>query len=155
MKRVHYLIVVLAVVIAAVGIVYASGSLGLGREYNNTITVVNAKAIALPTGGGAFMKIINGYPERVCLVKAELAGYADAKVEIHKTVVDERGVARMQPVDEICIEPGGYVELKHGGYHIMIMNARLEEGSTITLKLYFDNGDTVTVEAPVKAKGRE
>ena len=151
-SQARYIILILAF-IAVVAAMYSTGSLDLGQKYNNTITVVNAKAIALPMGGGAFMKIINGYPDPVCLVKAELSGHPEARVELHRTIIDDRGVAKMQPVEKICIEPGGSVELKHGGYHIMIMDVKLQEGSTILIKLYFDNGDIVDVDVPVKPKG--
>ena len=77
----------------------------------------------------------------------------DAVVELHQTVIDQRGVAKMEPVDKICAGPGEDLVLKHGGYHIMIMNTKLQPGTTIKLVLTFDNGDKMTVELPVKAKG--
>ena len=114
---------------------------------------VDGYVVSLPMGGGAFMTIHNGYSSTVCLVKAEIPSMPDARVELHQTVVDENGVARMQPVDKVCAGPGENLELKHGGYHIMIFNAELEPGSTVELVLYFNNGDTLTVSLPVKAKG--
>lgn len=115
---------------------------------------IDGYAIANPVGGGGvFLKVKNNYDQTVCLVKAEFPDYPDAKVELHQTVIDENGIAKMQPVDKICAEPGGLIELKHGGYHIMFYNANLEPGTTLKVKLYFDNGDELVVEVPVKAKG--
>lgn len=138
---------IVALVVVAGLASYMLASRGGGLEF------IDGYAVALPMGGGAFMTIHNGYKDTVCLIKAEIPNMPEAKVELHQTVVDENGVARMQPVEKICAGPGENLELKHGGYHIMIMNAKLEPGSTLELVLYFDNGDTLTVTLPVKAKG--
>ena len=138
---------IVALVVVAGLASYMLASRGGGLEF------IDGYAIALPMGGGAFMTIHNGYKDTVCLVKAEIPSMPDARVELHQTVVDENGIARMQPVEKICAGPGENLELKHGGYHIMILDTKLEPGSTLELVLYFDNGDTLTVTLPVKAKG--
>jgi copper(I)-binding protein len=66
------------------------------------------------------MKIHNGKLREVCLVRAELAEPGMAMVEIHETVMKE-GVHRMRLVERLCIPLRGALEMRPGGYHIMIM----------------------------------
>jgi copper(I)-binding protein len=58
----------------------------------------------------------------------------------------------MQPVDEIPVPANGSVELKPGGYHIMLMDptGTLAIGDTVELTLTFKNAGTITVKATVK-----
>jgi copper(I)-binding protein len=102
---------------------------------------------------GAFMMIENtsSQPER--LVKASVSGDVAETVEIHETTIDENSVMRMRPVDGIDIPAKGSVELKPGGYHIMLLNVKkaLQPGDKLSLTLTFASGRTVTVEANVRA----
>ncbi len=138
----------------AVIIVVLAGAAGFYLMSRGGLEFIDGYAIANPVGGGGvFLTVKNNNDQTVCLVKAEFPDYPDAKVELHQTVIDERGIAKMQPVEKICAEPGGLIELKHGGYHIMFYNVKLDPGTTLKVKLYFDNGDELLVEVPVKAKG--
>ena len=58
----------------------------------------------------------------------------------------------MQEVDEIALNAGEKVELKPGGYHIMLMKLAkpLESGSTITITLVFANAGEKMVDVPVR-----
>lgn len=71
---------------------------------------------------------------------------------IHRTVVDDKGVARMDMVDALVIPAGKSVTLKPGGTHIMLMD--LKEPVTgkekIELDLKFENAGDMKIEAPVK-----
>ncbi len=74
------------------------------------------------------------------------------KVEVHESR-EADGVARMIHLDYLPIPAHGSVELKPGGYHVMLMQrqgAGLEEGERITLELHFDDGGTKQLELPVK-----
>lgn len=57
----------------------------------------------------------------------------------------------MQQVDKLDLPAGTAVEMKPGGYHIMLMNLAepLETGSTITLTLKFRDAGEKSVEFPV------
>ena len=61
------------------------------------------------------------------------------------------GMMGMQPVARLEIPAGGTVELKPGGYHIMLMGlARpLKEGDEIELTLSFAKAGDVKVKAKV------
>ncbi len=71
--------------------------------------------------------------------------------EIHETVE-----GKMRRVKAIEIPAGGKVELKPGGYHIMLINLKkpLKEGDKVELVLRFEKSGEVKVEAPVR-KGME
>ena len=98
----------------------------------------------------AYMVIKNAgdMPDQLIGVTCDAA----AAVETHKTTVTN-DVAKMEPVPAIDIPANGSVELKPGGYHIMLMQLKhdLLSGQTITLTLTFKSGVTLTVVTPIKA----
>ena len=63
-----------------------------------------------------------------------------AVTEVHEMKMDGN-VMRMQAVDAIKLEPGKPVELKPGGYHIMLMQlkAPLQTQTSVPLTLTFRN----------------
>ncbi|MDH5352013.1 MAG: copper chaperone PCu(A)C, partial [Betaproteobacteria bacterium] len=76
-------------------------------------------------------------------------------VEIHQTKM-EGGVMRMRPVQAVELPAGKAVELKPGGYHVMLMQVKspVKEGDTVPLTLVIESGgkrDAVTILAPVRA----
>lgn len=99
----------------------------------------------------AYMVIENTSDEDVTLV----SGATDAAgvVEIHETRMNDENVMQMRPLaDGLVIPAGERVELRPGGYHIMLMRLPdpLREGGALTLELTFDNGDTLTLGVPVE-----
>ena len=79
-------------------------------------------------------------------------------VEIHEmTMVDN--VMKMRAVPGLDLPAGKAVELKPGGYHVMLMDlkAPLKAGDSVALTLVIEGKDgkkeTVAVKAPVKALG--
>ncbi len=62
------------------------------------------------------------------------------------------GAMSMQEVSSIEIPAGGSVQLKPGGYHIMLMElaAPLKKGDTVAITLTFTKGGNQTVQAQVK-----
>lgn len=73
------------------------------------------------------------------------------KVEVHRTDVKD-GMARMVPQPRLDIAPHGQVRLEPGGYHLMLLNPQkaLKAGDSVIITLEFADGDTATVDAPVK-----
>lgn len=74
------------------------------------------------------------------------------KAELHQSV-KEGEVMRMQPVEGgLEIPPGGKVELKPGGYHIMLIGLKrdLKPGDRISVVLEFEKSGRITVQAEVK-----
>ncbi|MBI5352951.1 MAG: copper chaperone PCu(A)C [Chloroflexi bacterium] len=67
----------------------------------------------------------------------------------------EGDVMSMGDVPVIELPAGGTVELKPGGYHIMLMDLmkELKAGSTIRLTLEFEKAGKMTLEVPVLVIG--
>jgi copper(I)-binding protein len=60
----------------------------------------------------------------------------------------------MHPVPRLEIPAGATVELKPGGYHLMLMevaDGAIEVGKTVTLELTFEKSGKITVQAEVRA----
>ena len=78
------------------------------------------------------------------------------KAEIHEMKM-ANGQARMQRVGELTIAPNSSVELKPGGYHLMLIKAvqPLKAGDTVEIKLQFNDTPPVTVQAPVRKTDAE
>lgn len=72
-------------------------------------------------------------------------------VELHRSVLS-RGLARMERMTSLSIEPGSTIRLEPGGLHLMVMEpARaFEQGDTLRLDLEFDKAETLRIEAPVR-----
>jgi len=100
---------------------------------------------------GAFMTISSTTATR--LVK--VASPAAAETSVHQTSMVD-GMMRMEPVESLAVPAHGSVELKPGGFHVMLMGLRapLRTGQTVPLTLTFRGADghdsTVTVQAQVR-----
>jgi periplasmic copper chaperone A len=101
---------------------------------------------------GAFMRITSAKAAKLVGASSPAAGV----VEIHRSTM-EGGVMRMRPVESIELPAGQTVELRPGGYHVMLMQVPkpLKEGETVPITLVFETTDgkreSVTIEAPVTA----
>ncbi len=109
-----------------------------------------ARASAIPTAKTAavYMTLMNqaAAADRLLSVTTGAAAMAG----LHQSL-EENGVARMLPVDSLEIPPGGSVELKPGGYHVMLMGlkAPLKKGGMLMLQLQFAHAGMVEVMANV------
>ncbi len=72
------------------------------------------------------------------------------RTEIHRTVIED-GIARMLPVGQLEIPANSRIKLEPGGLHMMLFDPQrpLAEGATVSLTLHRDEGDGITVAAPV------
>lgn len=100
--------------------------------------------------GGGFLTLTNkGVADRLLSAATPVA---DA-VEIHSMVMDG-DVMKMRQLDALALGPGQTVELKPGGYHLMLMGlkAPLRVGDQFPLTLKFEKGGekvvTLRVETP-------
>lgn len=71
--------------------------------------------------------------------------------EVHETVTVD-GASKMQEVSRIEVSPGAPIEMKPGGYHVMLMGLTepLTTGETIEVTLKFSKAGEVTVQVPVQ-----
>jgi copper(I)-binding protein len=103
-------------------------------------------------GTGAFMKITSA-TDAILLGAASPAA---AAVEIHEMAM-EGSVMRMRALGELKLPAGKAVELRPGGYHVMLMGLKqpLKEGESIPLTLTYRDASgkmsKLEVAAPVRA----
>ncbi len=74
-------------------------------------------------------------------------------LEIHETSIGDNDVMQMRPLmDGLTIPAGESVELRPGGFHVMLMDLPepLVTGDAFYFELTFDNGDTIPLAAPVE-----
>ncbi len=81
-------------------------------------------------------------------------------VEIHEMAMDNN-VMRMRAIPGLDLPAGKAVELKPGGFHVMLMGLtqQVKEGETVPVTLVVEGKDgkreTVQVNAPVRALGTQ
>jgi copper(I)-binding protein len=101
---------------------------------------------------GMFAQITSAKGGRLVSVSSTAAGV----VEVHEMAMDGN-VMKMRAVPALDLPAGKMVELKPGGYHVMLMDLKqtLKAGDTVTLSLVIEGSDkqreTVEVKAPVRA----
>ncbi|MBK9021197.1 MAG: copper chaperone PCu(A)C [Sulfuritalea sp.] len=101
---------------------------------------------------GAFMQITSTQDARLIEAKSPVAGV----VEVHEMKM-EKDVMKMRALTEgLALPAGKSVELKPGGYHVMLMDLKqqVKEGDVIPLTLVVEGKDkkrsTIEVKAPAK-----
>ena len=149
MIRISFLLLAIALTLA--------GGIAVAEDYSvGTIQIGNPWTRATPKGStvaGAYMTITNkgSAPDR-------LLGGASAvadRFEVHSMVMDG-GVAKMRPVDGgLEIKPGETVDLKPGGFHVMLTGLKqpLDKGQKVKATLEFAKAGKVEVEYTVEALG--
>ncbi len=129
-----------------------AGTLAFAAQAQTTVkdpwvrgTVASQKA------SGAFMHITSVGGGRLVGASSPVAGV----VEVHEMAMDGN-VMKMRAVPALELPAGKAVELKPGGYHVMLMDLKqqLKPGETVPLTLTIEGKDgkreTVEVKAPVK-----
>ncbi len=110
--------------------------------------------VATQKSTGAFMRITSAQGGTLVSASSPVAGV----VQVHEMKMDG-GVMKMGAVDALPLPAGQAVELKPGGYHVMLMDLKqpLKAGDTVPLTLTVKGKDgkteTVEVKAPVRALG--
>ena len=140
---------------SAATLVLASAALVLAASAAAQVAVTEPwvrGTVAGQKATGAFMQLKS--PADAALVEA--ASPVAKIVEIHEMKM-EGGMMKMRAVEKLPLPAGKAVELKPGGYHVMLMDLvqPLNEGDTVPLKLTFEDKagkkQTVEVKAQVKA----
>ena len=104
--------------------------------------------VAAQKATGAFMQISSVSDAKLVEAKSPAAGI----VEIHEMKMDHN-VMKMRAVSGVALPAGKMVELKPGGYHVMMMDlkAQVKEGDTVPLTLVFEGKDKKRESVEVKA----
>lgn len=133
-------------------VVTAALSLMLLPAWSCELSIGNAYVRA-PIPGvpntAAFFTISNSCGEPVSLVSG--ATEIAKRVELH-THVHEDGMMKMREVDAIVIAANSSVELKPGGYHLMLFDigSKLKDAESTSISLTFSDGKQLDFEAPLK-----
>ncbi len=110
--------------------------------------------VAQQKATGAFMQLTS--PKDVRLVAA--SSPLTPVVEVHEMTM-ENNVMRMRQIPVLELAAGKTVELKPGGYHVMLMDLKqpVKTGDTVPLTLVFEDKDgkreSLNVQAQVRALG--
>ncbi|WP_322815633.1 copper chaperone PCu(A)C [Chloroflexus sp.] len=107
-----------------------------GNEYGNTAV------------SAAYMVLVNnGAADAIVKAESDVA----KTVELHNVIM-ENNVMQMRQVEAIEVPANGQVELKPGGFHVMLigLNRDLKEGDEVMIKLTTRSGQTIDVKAPVR-----
>lgn len=136
--------------IAALLLGLASASPAMADTSHFMVMQAFARASATPTAktGAAYVSLMNHANEgdRLVAVSSPVAKSA----EIHKTE-EADGVVKMMPAGPLEIGPMGTLEMKPGGYHIMLMGLAqpLKKGEEIEITLTFEKAGNLTLKLPV------
>jgi periplasmic copper chaperone A len=100
---------------------------------------------------GAFMQLTAAHDARVVEASSPVAGI----VEIHEMAM-VKDVMKMRAVDVLELPAGKTVELKPGGYHVMLMDLKgqVKDGDTVPLTLVVEGRDGKRQSLEIKAMAR-
>ena len=130
-------------------------ALGLAASAQAQVSVSGAWARGTVEGQkatGAFMQLRSADGTALVGAESPVAG----AVEIHEMRM-EGNTMRMRAVPRLELPAGQAVDLKPGGYHIMLTNlkAPLKKGESVPIRLKFQGKDGKAQEVEVKAEVRD
>jgi copper(I)-binding protein len=148
------------VLFAALALALAAGA-GLAQTTSYKIgdlTIETPWARATPAGakvGGAYLKISNRGTQADRLLGGSLTGAS--AVEVHEMSMSNNVMKMRHLKDGLEIKPGQSVELKPGGYHLMLTGLQqgLKQGDKVKGSLTFERAGTVEVEYSVAPIGAQ
>lgn len=123
-------------------------SCGAGELRVEDAYVVPSPAGSGPAGG--FLIVSNTTASARALLGAD--SDEAARVELHRSWIED-GVARMAPVESAEIDPGGTLRLEPGGLHLMLFALAPGDDGRVRLRLRFDDGSVLPVEAALRPVG--
>ncbi len=110
--------------------------------------------VAQQQATGAFMRLTASQNARLVEASSPVAGVT----EVHEMAMDN-DVMRMRQVQGLPLAAGQTVELKPGGFHVMLMDLKqtLQAGQNVPITLVFEDANqnrfTQQIQAPVRALG--
>ena len=136
-------------------LVVSSIALGADENRADPLRIDHPFARATPPGaksGAVFLTVLNGGSETDRLLRAStpIAG----GVILHQMAVED-GVMKMRAVPSLSVIPGGRLELKPNGYHLMLIDLKqpLKLGEKFPLTLSFERAGSVLISVPVEEMG--
>ena len=98
----------------------------------------------------AYMTLRNtgSAPDRLTGARSDIARMTG----LHRTTIDEAGLAQMGEVEALDLPAGGTAQLAPGGFHIMLMGVgSLVEGDTVEITLLLEGSGPLDIAAEVRA----
>ncbi len=145
MKRLAIISVVLMLVVVSA----ACGGSGSGAAGGITVGDAWVRTPPLADQPGAAYLVIqnNGAADKLLSVTSDVA----QMIELHQSM-ESGGMMSMSPVPNIPIPANGKVELKPGGFHMMLMNLTrpLKTGDKVQFTLNFETAGKILVTADVR-----
>ena len=107
--------------------------------------------VAQQKATGAFMQLQSAQDAKLVSVQSHVAGV----VEVHEMAMDG-GVMKMRAVPSLALPAGKAVELKPGGYHVMLMDLKgqVKDGDTVPVTLVVEGKDGKRQNIEIKASAR-
>ena len=101
---------------------------------------------------GAFMQITSAQDARLVEARSPVAGV----VEVHEMTM-EKDVMRMRAIKGLDLPAGKSVELKPGGYHVMLMDLKqqMKKGDVVPITLKIEGADKKVQTLEIKAEVRD
>lgn len=115
----------------------------------NDAWVAEAPPVAPVMGG--YMKIENKTGKLISITRASCPDFE--KVEIHEMSMSG-GMMKMRQIEKLDVPANGKVELKPGGYHLMLIKPKqtFKKGDTLIVTLYTADGQSQAVKMEVKER---
>jgi copper(I)-binding protein len=129
-------------------------ALFLSMAASAQVTVKDAwvrATVAQQKATGAFMQLESKQDAKLVSAQSPVAGV----VEVHEMAM-EGGVMKMRAVPSLALPAGKAVELKPGGYHVMLMDLKgqVKDGDTVPVTLVVEGKDGKRQSIEVKAAAR-
>jgi copper(I)-binding protein len=139
------------------------GSIGLALGGGLATSVVHAQEVTIKEpwvrgtvrgqkATGAFMQLTATESATLVSVESPVAG----TVQIHEMQM-ENDVMKMRAISRLDLPAGKAIELKPGGYHVMLMDLKqpLKKGEAVPISLRFEGKDKTFKTIEIKAQVRE
>ena len=107
--------------------------------------------VAQQKATGAFMQVQSAQDAKLVGAQSPVA----AVVEVHEMAMDG-GVMKMRAVPSLTLPAGKAVELKPGGYHVMLMDLKgqIKDGDSVPVTLVVEGKDGKRQNIELKAPAR-
>ena len=101
---------------------------------------------------GAFMQLTAAQDAKLVAGSSPVAGV----VEIHEMVMDNNVMKMRQVAGGLALPAGKTVDLKPGGYHVMLMDLKgqVKDGEMVPVSLVFEGKDGKKQTVEIKAAAR-
>ena len=108
--------------------------------------------VAQQKATGAFMQLQSAQDAKLISAQSPVAGL----VEVHEMSMDG-GVMKMRAIPSLALPAGKAVDLKPGGYHVMLMDLKgqVKDGDTVPVTLVVEGKDGKRQNIEIKASARK